>query len=104
MKTSFLVTLVLLGGASACMSDKACQGGAVDMCCYMNKCVESSNLGCTGGRLDFYKHLITIDEKSKLEAFKKELRVNSDKVVKCDQQGIHCIDYVSELMTDPGAF
>ena len=71
------------------------------MCCYMNKCVPSSRIGCTGSRLDFYKYLAT---KSDLTGFAKELRTSSEKVQKCDLLGIHCIDYVSELMTDPGAF
>ena len=42
----------------ACMSDKACEGVSdISMCCYMNECVPSSNIGCKATRLDFYKHL-----------------------------------------------
>ena len=33
-----------------------------------------------------------------------DLRNNSPSVRACDELGIHCIDYVTELMTDPGAF
>ena len=39
-----------------------------------------------------------------MKTFAIELRENSEKVMKCDQLGIHCLDYVTELMTDPGAF
>ena len=101
---SIMAACLLIAGSFACMSDNACRGGEVSMCCYMNKCVPSSRIGCTGSRLDFYKHLATKDAESNLSEFAKELRLSSEKVQKCDLLGIHCIDYVSELMTDPGAF
>ena len=36
--------------------------------------------------------------------FAEELREKSANVRNCDNQGIHCIDYVTELMKDPGVF
>ena len=89
---------------SACMSDKACSSGEVSMCCYMNECVPSSTLGCQGSRLDFYKHLATKDFDCKMKGFASELLKTSEKVKKCDDMGLHCIDYVTALMSDSGAF
>ena len=88
------------------MSDAACQeeGSGISMCCYMNRCVPSSKLGCTNRRLQFYKHLMTKEEECQMKSFATELREVSEKVTKCDQLGVHCIDYVTELMTDPGSF
>ena len=103
-KAHLLLAITSSSLASACMSDKACEGGEVSMCCYMNECVPSSYVGCTNARMEFYKHLATLDEDCKMKAFAAELVENSPKVADCDLRGIHCIDYVTELMTDPGAF
>ena len=74
------------------------------MCCYMNRCVPSSNLGCSTDRLDFYRHLHKLDEECEMKKFAKELRETSERVRECDDKGIGCIDYVTELMSDAGAF
>ena len=39
-----------------------------------------------------------------MDKFAAELIEKSPKVKHCDELGIHCIDYVTELMSDPGAF
>ena len=91
--------------ALACMSDKACEGASdISMCCYMNECVPSSNIGCRGSRLDFYKHLQSHDSDCEMQKFAEELRRKSERVRECDDRGIHCIDYVTEVMRDPGVF
>ena len=107
MKSALTASLFLCGTTtlvSACMSDHACSGGDVSMCCYMNRCVPSSNIGCTADRLKFYRHLHSLDEDCKMKSFAEEIRESSERVRKCDEQGINCIDYVTELMSDPGAF
>ena len=105
MKT-FAATLAFIATTNACMSDAACNQGNSDvtMCCFMNDCVPSSRVGCSGSRLDFYRHLGTKDSECEMSKFSSELRKVSEKVIKCDQLGLHCIDYVTEVMTDPGAF
>ena len=56
MKATFISLLAV--STTACMSDRACEGVSdVSMCCYMNECVPSSNIGCKASRIDFYKHL-----------------------------------------------
>ena len=91
--------------ALACMSDKACESASeVSMCCYMNECVPSSNIGCRASRLDFYRHLQSHDTECQMKEFADELRRKSAKVRQCDDRGTSCIDYVTELMRDPGVF
>ena len=103
--TSCLILAFSANIANACMSDKACENSSdVSMCCYMNECTPSSAIGCQATRLDFYKHLQTLDHECKMKKFAEELREKSEKVRMCDDQGIHCIDYVTQLMSDPGAF
>ena len=86
------------------MSDAACEGGEVEMCCYMNRCVPSSNIGCRSSRIDFFRMLQSHDEECEMQKLAEQMRAVSENVRECDDQGIHCIDYVTELMTDPGAF
>ena len=96
---------ILAVSAMACMSDKACESVSdVSMCCYMNECIPSSNIGCKATRLEFYKHLQTLDHECKMQKFADELREKSENVRKCDAKGVNCIDYVTELMSDPGVF
>ena len=39
-----------------------------------------------------------------MQKFADELREKSERVRQCDDKGIGCIDYVTELMSDPGVF
>ena len=50
----------------ACMSDAACAGNDVEMCCYMNACTPSSNIGCKGTRIDFFRALQEQDEECQM--------------------------------------
>ena len=105
MKAICLGLFLVSQSGLACMSDKACVDASnVSMCCYMNECVPSSNIGCSGQRLDFYAHLQTLKEAQELQTFAEKIRENSEKVANCDQLGIHCIDYVTNLMSDAGVF
>ena len=59
---SLTIGLLLATVATACMSDEACSGGAVSMCCYMNECWPTSSINCRGDRLEFFRHLQTLDQ------------------------------------------
>ena len=39
-----------------------------------------------------------------MQEYATELREKSRKIRRCDKQGIDCIDFVTELMSDPGVF
>ena len=85
MKSLCLGLFLLTAISTACMSDKACESKSdISMCCYMNECVPSSNIGCSGRRLDFYAHLQTLKEANELKYFAEEIRANSEKVANCD--------------------
>ena len=103
---SLAFATLLSAPVHACMSDAQCNedSNKITMCCYMNECRPSSSLGCSGDRLAFYKHLQTKDEDCDVEAFAAELREKSDNITKCDAAGSDCLDYVSALMKDVGAF
>ena len=108
LNTLAKVSLLLLEAAnlaSACMSDSACRQEGMDVtaCCYMNECVPGDSLGCTNDRLNFYSSLQgKLKSNSQVDSLVETLRM-SQKVQKCDEMGIHCIDFVSELLTDSSA-
>ena len=101
---AFVFNLFLLSASvEACMSDAACAGGEVTMCCYMNTCVPSSNVGCSGKRLQFHSHFAALKTKQERDAFASELLDKSANAYKCQNDGIHCLDFVTEVVKEPGA-
>ena len=105
MKSFICGASLLVASSVGCMSDRACNvNSEISMCCYMNECVPSSTIGCKGTRMDFFRHLQTLDMECKMDEFAAELREKSERVRNCDAQGINCIDYVTEVMSDPGVF
>ena len=103
MKSTCLGLFLLASATQACMSDAVCSADG-SQCCFMNECVASSNLGCSGDRLKFHRHLSTLKSADELTKFAEDLRAKSMPVYRCDNEGIHCIDYVTRAMSDAGAF
>ena len=100
-----IVSALLAAQAEACMSDKACEGkSSISMCCYMNECVPSSNIGCSNKRMQIHEHLWSIKTKHARSLFAEEIKEKSSKVRECVSSGVYCVDYITELATDPGVF
>ena len=53
--------LSLVSEVNGCMGDAACNTGLAEgegeQCCYMNRCVPITNVGCSTARLNFHKEL-----------------------------------------------
>ena len=99
-----LGSLLLTAIASACMSNAACERREVSMCCYMNECVPSSNIGCSDKRFAFHEYLASLKTNYKRTEFTNLLRMESPKVAECDNAGVYCIDFVTTAVSDPGVF
>ena len=75
---------ILAAMSQACMSDKACEGKSdISMCCYMNECVPSSNIGCSNKRFAIHEHLWSIKTKHARQLFAEEIQEKSPKVKQC---------------------
>lgn len=44
------------------MSDAVCMGGDGSQCCFMNECISSASMGCSGKRIDFYRYLNKLEK------------------------------------------
>ena len=72
----------------------------------MNECVSGDSLGCSNERINFYTTLHSLFQKTSkttVESLAGALKQSSQKVRQCDELGIHCIDFVTELLTDSSA-
>ena len=82
---AILASATLAVTSRACMSDKACEGNDITMCCYMNECVPSSNIGCSSKRLAFHEYLHSLKTMRDRREFADLLREASPRVRECDK-------------------